>query len=83
MRTFLHEFSDMLTPEGLSILKGKDTNSLLRDGKNYFAIFDGVVDRRKAEDSGYESLRASHSRTKKNSAGVDHRDERELRRTAE
>jgi hypothetical protein len=51
MRTFPHESSDMLTPEGLSILKGKDTNSLLRDGKNYFAIFDGVVDRRKAEDS--------------------------------
>ena len=83
MRTFPHEFSDMLTPEGLSILKGKDKNSLFLNGKNYFAIFDGVVDRRKAEDSGYESLRASHSRTKKNSARVDHRDERELRRTAE
>ena len=51
MRTFPHEFSDMLTPQGLNILKGKDKNSLFLNGKNYFAIFDGVVDRRKAEDS--------------------------------
>jgi hypothetical protein len=51
MRTFPREFSDMLTPEGLSILKGKDKNSLFLDGKKYFAIFDGVVDRGKAEDS--------------------------------
>lgn len=51
MRTFPHEFSDMLTPEGLSILKGKDKNSLFHNGQNYFAVFDGVVDRRKAEDA--------------------------------
>lgn len=51
MRTFPHEFSDMLTPQGKSILKGEDKNSLFLNGKNYFAIFDGVVDRRKAEDS--------------------------------
>lgn len=51
MRTFPHEFSDMLTPEGLGILKGTDKNSLFLHGKEYFAIFDGVVDWRKAEDS--------------------------------
>ena len=46
MTTFPHESSDMLTPEGLSILKGKDTNSLLRNGKNYFAIFDTALRKR-------------------------------------
>ncbi|HEX7333440.1 MAG TPA: hypothetical protein VF290_18190 [Pyrinomonadaceae bacterium] len=51
MRTFPHEFSDMLTPEGLSILKGEARNSLFLNGKTYFALFDGVVDKRKADDS--------------------------------
>ena len=51
MRTFPHEFSDMLTPEGRRILKGETNNSLFLNGKRYFAVFDGVVDRRKADDS--------------------------------
>src|ERR1051325_8494128 len=53
MRTFPHEFSDMLTPEGLRILKGeaKDSCSLFNGSKKYFAIFDRVVDKRKADDS--------------------------------
>lgn len=53
MRTFPHEFSDMLTPEGRRILKGEAKNScsLFNDGKRYFAIFHGVVDKGKAEDS--------------------------------
>ena len=51
MRTFPHEFSDMLTHEGRRILKGEANNSLFLNGKRYFAVFDGVVDRRKADDS--------------------------------
>ena len=51
MKKFPHEFSHMLTSEGLSILKDKDKSSMFLNGKSYFAIFDGVVDRRKAEDS--------------------------------
>lgn len=53
MRTFPHEFSDMLTPQGLSILKGEAKNScsLFNGGDRYFAIFDRVVDKHKAEDA--------------------------------
>ena len=49
MRAFPHEFSDMLTPDGLRILKGEAENSLFLNGKRYFAVFDSVVDKRKAE----------------------------------
>lgn len=51
MRMFPHEFSDMLTSEGWRILRGETNNSLFLNGKRYFAVFDGVVDRRKADDS--------------------------------
>ena len=51
MRAFPHEFSDMLTPEGLRILKGEIENSLFLNGKRYFAIFDRMVDKRKADDA--------------------------------
>jgi hypothetical protein len=52
MRKFPHEFSAMLTPEGLRILKGEAENSraLFNGSKRYFATFDGVVDKSKAED---------------------------------
>ena len=33
MRTFPHEFSHMLTPEGLRILEGEANNSLFLNGK--------------------------------------------------
>ena len=51
MRAFPHEFSDMLTPAGLRILKGETENSLFLNGKRYFAIFDRMVDKRKADDA--------------------------------
>jgi hypothetical protein len=51
MRKFPHEFSDLLTPAGLSILKGEDKNfrSLFLAPKKYFAKFDGAIDQSKAE----------------------------------
>ena len=51
MRKFPHQFSDLLTPVGLSILKGEDKNfrALFHDPKNYFATFEGAIDRSKAE----------------------------------
>src|SRR5215216_3020302 len=51
MRKFPHEFSAMLTPEGMSILKGEAQNScaLFLGDKRYFATFDGAVDKDKAE----------------------------------
>lgn len=51
LRKFPHQFSDLLTPDGLRILKGEDKNfrSLFRDPKNYFATFAGAIDRSKAE----------------------------------
>jgi hypothetical protein len=52
MRKFPHQFSDMLTPNGLSILTGEAKNScsLFLDTKRYFATFDGAVDKSKAEN---------------------------------
>jgi hypothetical protein len=52
MKKFPHEFSAMLTPDGISILKGEAKNScaLFRNGKRYFATFDRLVDKGKAED---------------------------------
>jgi hypothetical protein len=51
MRKFPHQFSDMLTPDGMSILKGeaKDSCSLFLDPRRYFATFDGAVDKGVAE----------------------------------
>jgi hypothetical protein len=51
MRKFPHQFSDLLTPAGLSILKGEDKNfrSLFLDPKTYFATFDAAVDKSRAE----------------------------------
>ena len=52
MRKFPHEFSAMLTPEGMSILKGEAQNScaLFSGNRRYFATFDGAVDKGKAEN---------------------------------
>ena len=52
MRKFPHEFSAMLTAEGMRILKGEAQNScgLFRGGKRYFATFEGAVDEGTAEN---------------------------------
>lgn len=52
MRKFPHEFSDLLTPAGLSILRGEDEKScsLFLDPARYFATFDAAVDKSLAED---------------------------------
>jgi hypothetical protein len=52
MRKFPHQFSDMLTPGGLSILKGEAKNScsLFLDPERYFATFGAAVDTSMAED---------------------------------
>jgi hypothetical protein len=51
MRKFPHEFSDLLTPGGLGILKGEDADSraLFLGAKRYFATFDRALDKGKAE----------------------------------
>jgi hypothetical protein len=51
MRKFPHEFSDLLTPAGLRILKGEHKNfrALFLDPKRYFATFEAAIDRRQAE----------------------------------
>lgn len=52
MRKFPPQFSDILTPVGLSILKGEAKNScsLFLDPKRYFATFDAAVDQSMAAD---------------------------------
>lgn len=52
MRKFPHQFSDILTPTGISVLEGraKDSCSLFLNTQRYFATFDGAVDKSKAEN---------------------------------
>ncbi len=53
MKTFPREFSEMLTPAGMSILKSesKDSRGLFVGSNKYFVVLNGVVDMNKAEDS--------------------------------
>ena len=53
MRTFPDQFSKMLTPAGMSILKQEveDSRSLFIGSKKYFVVLNGVVDMDRAEDS--------------------------------
>jgi hypothetical protein len=52
MEKFPHQFSELLTPYGLKILKGEDEHarSLFRQTKKYFVMLDKAIDKRKAED---------------------------------
>jgi len=53
MRRFPREFSEMLTPSGMSILacETKDRRALFARSRKYFVVLDGVVDTEMAEDS--------------------------------
>ena len=52
MEKFPHQFSELLTPYGLRVLKGEAENarSLFRNSKKYFVMLDKVIDKRKAGD---------------------------------
>lgn len=52
MEKFPRQFSELLTPYGLRILKGETEHarSLFHHSKNYFVMLDKVIDKRKAAD---------------------------------
>ena len=52
MEKFPHQFSELLTPYGLRILRGEAENAraLFRDNKKRFVALDKVIDKRKAVD---------------------------------
>lgn len=51
MRKFPSEFSGLLTPRGMSILKGEERSacSLFNGSKKYFAILEGLIEKEKAD----------------------------------